>query len=76
MYNHCFAKFSQNKHLKDYIVGTGDRSVVEASPSDFIWGIGLDEEAARQQAPETWPGLNLLGKVLERVRDDLRRVEK
>lgn len=58
------AKFSQNAALGSYLRGTGDRVLVEASPTDTIWGIGLAEadEAARQ--PARWRGLNLLGFAL------------
>lgn len=65
------AKFGQHPALRDYLLGTGDAVLVEASPVDRIWGIGLaagDERAAR---PETWRGLNLLGFVLMEVRSRL-----
>lgn len=73
MYDACYAKFSQNEEFKKVLLGTGNRELVEASPYDKIWGIGLspaDPEALRK---ENWKGLNLLGKVLMRVRDDLLR---
>lgn len=48
------------------------REFVEASPYDKIWGIGTDEDtAARDDNPENWNGLNLLGKSLGRLRDEL-----
>lgn len=62
------AKFSQNEELKEYIFSTGESIIVEASPTDIIWGIGLDEEAARKTSPEQWRGLNLLGFALMRTR--------
>ena len=62
------AKFSQNEELKDYIFSTGESIIVEASPTDTIWGIGLDEETARKTDPEQWRGLNLLGFALMRTR--------
>ena len=62
------AKFSQNEDLKKYIFTTGNAILVEASPTDKIWGIGLDEEAARQVSPQDWDGLNLLGFALMRTR--------
>lgn len=66
------AKFRQNKGLRRKLFQTGDRLLVEASPHDAIWGIGLDAEAARQTPPEAWPGQNLLGKVLTEVREALK----
>ena len=76
MFKHNLAKFSQNEHLRQALFATGNRSMVEASPSDTIWGIGLHENAARRQEPERWPGLNLLGQVLDRVREKLREEEE
>lgn len=65
-------KFSQNKGLRRKLFQTGERKLVEASPVDTIWGIGLEASIA-DVTPETdWPGQNLLGEILTRVRDDLR----
>ena len=59
--------------FKAKILSTGDKMLVEASPYDKIWGCGYAEDDSRiNGSPDTWPGLNLLGKVLERVREDLR----
>lgn len=66
------AKFSQNKALSDYLLATGDRVLVEASPVDAIWGIGLAADDADAARPEKWPGLNLLGFALMDVRSTLR----
>lgn len=62
------AKFSQNDDLKNYIFSTGETVIVEASPTDTIWGIGLDEAKARKLPPKDWRGLNLLGFALMRTR--------
>ena len=67
-----FAKFSQNPLLHSFLVGTADRVLVEASPVDPIWGIGLAEDDAAAQNPNLWKGLNLLGFALMDVRDRLR----
>ena len=65
-------KFSQNKGLRRKLFQTGERKLVEASPVDTIWGIGL-EAAVADVTPETdWPGQNLLGEILTSVRDELR----
>lgn len=65
-------KFRQNPLLLQYLETTGDAVLVEASPTDAIWGIGLkaDDPAARD--PRRWPGLNLLGSCLMRARAALR----
>ncbi len=69
------AKFGQHPELRRYLLGTGERVLVEASPVDRIWGIGLaaDDPAARD--PARWRGLNLLGFALMRVRALLREQE-
>lgn len=66
------AKFEQNKGLRRKLFQTGDRLLVEASPLDTIWGIGLDEANARATPPEQWPGQNLLGKIVTEVREQLK----
>ena len=66
------AKFSQNPDLREYLLGTGDAVLVEASPDDDIWGIGLDAEDPRAGDPTQWQGENLLGFALMEVRDLLR----
>lgn len=66
------AKFSQHSDMRAFLLGTGERVLVEASPLDRVWGIGLsagDDDAAR---PERWRGLNLLGFALMEARDRLR----
>jgi ribA/ribD-fused uncharacterized protein len=72
MFDGCLAKFSQNEPLKATILDTGELRIVEASPSDRIWGIGLAAEDPRALDPAQWRGLNLLGEALMRVRARLR----
>ena len=67
-----FAKFSQNDRLKELLLATGDAVIAEASPKDSKWGIGIDAKAASQTDEKDWPGQNLLGKALMKVRDMLR----
>lgn len=66
-----YAKFNQNPELKDFLISTKSRIIVEASPVDAIWGIGLAEDNAACQNPLQWKGLNLLGFALMEVRDML-----
>lgn len=65
------AKFDQNAELRAFLLGTGAQVLVEASPVDAIWGIGLAAEAAAAQDPTQWQGLNLLGFALMQVRAQL-----
>ncbi len=67
-----YAKFSQNKGLRRKLFQTGKKLLVEASPVDTIWGIGLDACTAAKTPERDWPGQNLLGKTLTLVRDLLR----
>lgn len=62
------AKFSQNPDLRAFLLGTGEQVLVEASPVDGIWGIGLAADHDDASIPERWPGLNLLGFALMDVR--------
>lgn len=65
------AKFGQNPDLRAFLMGTGNRVLVEASPTDRIWGIGLAEDDSRAHDPLLWNGLNLLGFALMIARSRL-----
>jgi ribA/ribD-fused uncharacterized protein len=65
------AKFGQDPALRSYLLGTGSRVLVEASPQDRVWGIGLVASDPRAAAPAQWLGLNLLGEALMEVRSRL-----
>ncbi|GAA0531235.1 NADAR domain-containing protein [Paractinoplanes ferrugineus] len=65
------AKFGQNDDLRAWLSKTGDRVLVEASPTDRVWGIGLTATDPRAADPARWRGLNLLGFALTRARSDL-----
>ena len=64
-------KFSQSEELECILRDTGKTILVEASPYDCIWGIGMKETSRGAQDPAEWRGLNLLGYVLMDVRDIL-----
>lgn len=66
------AKFSQNTHLLEELLNTGESVLVEASPYDCIWGVGLRATDPRIHNPENWRGTNWLGEVLTVVRAFLR----
>ncbi len=65
-------KFTASDDLRSYLVGTGERVLVEASPVDRVWGIGLAAEDPDAAVPSRWGGRNLLGFALMQVRTDLR----
>ncbi|MEU0885391.1 NADAR family protein [Lentzea sp. NPDC005914] len=65
------AKFGQDPALRSYLLGTGSRVLVEASPLDRVWGIGLAADDPRASDPGSWLGLNLLGEALMEVRSRL-----
>ena len=67
-----YAKFSQKPALRKFLLATGERIIVEASPVDRIWGVGLASDNPRILDPARWDGLNLLGFELMRVRTALR----
>lgn len=67
-----FYKFSQNQDLKEFLINTKERILVEASPVDPIWGIGMAADHKEVTNPEKWKGLNLLGFALMEVRDELK----
>lgn len=69
------AKFSQNTKLKDFLLSTGDKIIVEASPYDTIWGIGLNADTPEVCNPSRWRGENRLGFILMEVRDIIRGKE-
>lgn len=64
-----YHKFSQHLDLKEFLINTQDRILVEASPVDNIWGVGLSKDSDDIANPELWKGLNLLGFALMEVRD-------
>ncbi|WP_081737230.1 NADAR family protein [Shewanella sp. 38A_GOM-205m] len=71
--NANLAKFAQHTELKSFLLNTGNRILVEASPVDKVWGIGLAQDHPESEIPRRWKGLNLLGFALMEVRDRLRK---
>jgi ribA/ribD-fused uncharacterized protein len=67
-----FHKFNQHPLLKNFLLGTQNHILVEASPVDKIWGIGLSADDEKAQNPCHWNDQNLLGFALMEVQDRLR----
>lgn len=61
-------KFGAHPELRGFLIGTRGRVLVEASPADRVWGIGLAADDERAADPRSWRGLNLLGFALMEVR--------
>lgn len=61
-------KFQQNAVLREFLLTTGESVLVEASPVDTVWGIGLAADDPNATNPEQWKGENLLGFALMEVR--------
>ncbi|MNT40766.1 Swarming motility protein YbiA [compost metagenome] len=65
-------KFSQHDAMKTFLINTKERVLVEASPVDNIWGIGMAADHEHIENPLKWRGENLLGYALMEVRDKLK----
>ncbi|MBX3193355.1 MAG: NADAR family protein [Labilithrix sp.] len=65
------AKFGQHEDLCAFLKATGRRVLVEASPRDQIWGIGMGRSNPDARVPARWRGQNLLGFALMEVRERL-----
>ncbi len=63
------AKFQQNDDMMEALRITGERTIVEASPYDKVWGIGLREDDPLADDPANWQGRNLLGKAIMDARE-------
>lgn len=71
VYDGCVLKFTQNQRLLDELMSTVGTLLVEASPYDKVWGIGLGEDDPRIHDPANWQGKNWLGEILTMLREDL-----
>lgn len=76
VYKGNWLKFKQNLDLYKQLMETGDRILVEASPKDKIWGIGLAEDNPNCLDESKWQGKNWLGEVLTKLRNDFREEVK
>lgn len=72
MYKTIRAKFESDDELKQKLLDTYPKILVEGSPMDPIWGVKIKWDDDRILDEKNWKGLNLLGKVLMKVRNDLK----
>lgn len=72
MYEVNLAKYSQFDDYKAVLLSTGEKQLVEVNGKDTIWGIGLYANDPRVLDEKQWRGQNFLGKVLMRVREELK----
>lgn len=70
VYRGNYAKFMQNDNCKKALLASTG-TLVEASPSDRVWGIGRGADDPLAQDESTWRGTNWLGEVLTKVREDI-----
>lgn len=70
VYNGNYARFDQNQEQCDLLLSTKG-TLVEASPTDLIYGVGLSINDPLIKNPNNWKGQNLLGKILTKIRNDL-----
>lgn len=70
-----YYKFTQNDKLKEFLIGTGDKILVEASPYDAVWGIKMDVNDKDINNPLKWRGRNMLGFALMEVRDEIKKID-
>ncbi|MDR7383654.1 NADAR family protein [Promicromonospora iranensis] len=65
-------KFAAHPDLQEFLLRTGSRVLVEASPRDRVWGIGMGAKNENAENPAAWRGLNVLGFALMEARERLR----
>jgi len=71
VYEANYAKFIQNLDMLKELIATDGTTLVEASPEDKVWGIGLAADNPKAQSRDTWEGTNWLGEILTNVRDEI-----
>ena len=71
VYEGCYYKFTQNEPAYNYLMETRGTYLVEGSPTDTVWGVGLGCYDPSIKDPKNWNGTNWLGQVLTSLREDL-----
>ena len=69
-------KFRQNPELAEKLKKTGEEIIAECAVKDRIWGIGLSMKDENRHCIDRWRGQNLLGKILMRVREEIKHQKK
>jgi ribA/ribD-fused uncharacterized protein len=74
-------KFRPKGEAREALLGTGDKILMESSPNDAVWGIGMHKKNAltlleKAEEEPKWRGQNLLGEILMQIRDMLRKEEE
>ena len=76
VYKANFAKFAQNKNILHKLLETKDTELVEVSPTDTIWGIGLPKNSPKIYDKTKWRGTNKLGNILTQLREELLKTKR
>ena len=71
VYKGNYLKFTQNAELLETLLATQGTLLVEASPTDTIWGVGTELDTPELYIPSKWKGENLLGFILTQLREDM-----
>lgn len=72
----CLRKFQQNPDLRKQLFDTQDALLVETSPFDNYWGVGITLDDPLIQNPKRWRGKNVLGRLLTKLREILKNDSK
>ena len=64
------AKFQQNIHLKNELINTGNKLLIQCSAHDKLLGVGLNIHSIEARDKTKWKGQNLLGTILSKIRED------
>jgi hypothetical protein len=75
VYEANYAKFTQNEDCLKELMASGDKIIVEASPYDCIWGIGMSCDDPGVTDEKNWRGTNWLGEAIMKVRENIRKQE-
>ena len=73
VYDANYAKFTQHEDLRKQLIDSGDKIIVEGSPTDCIWGVGLSCDDPGIFDPKNWRGTNWLGESIMKVRENLSK---
>lgn len=69
MYKAVRAKFEQDALCRECLLRYPTKHFVEGSPTDTEWGVGIIYRDSTIDDSNNWKGKNLLGKILDEIRD-------